>query len=162
MVDIFGLDTQYTGTTIIKASELIFTIGNMDVTKNFFVQNIVIQASQPIQMVRKIGSPDFMYATSYGQGRCSFGRFVTGETKISTILKDILQVTDQGGVVELKGSTVSYKMYSCLVENIGTNINVDAPYIRQDFSFSFASMEISGANGQAIAGSGQTINTGVI
>lgn len=151
--DIYGNDVSYTTTGLIKASDLLLTVEGMNVaTIGALIQNVALQYSQPVQVIREIGSRNYYYFAQLPQGSISISRLVSADKRIVDILPknvngmNIWEVPDEGqespqmGLRAVKSGQLYYVMHQCIVESLGVTVDVSAQFVQQQLVIRFGSL----------------------
>ena len=164
--DIYGNEHNYVGNSIITAHEMVMSIaggssaGGSVTAKGALVQNVTIQYSQPVQIIREVGSKNYYYYTQLPQGTVSFGRLVAHDSSILDLLPredsgpNIWKVPgplQENPLVELRALSggLRYLMKQCIVESIGINVDSNAQFVQEQIAIRFGSMNIE-EGGEAV------------
>lgn len=159
LVDVFGQQNNHTGNSIITAHTMILTVETAtNLTLGALIQNVVIQYSQPINVIREIGSKNFYYFAQPPRGSVQFGRIVAEDKIIFDVLpRDAKTVWNtpapgqQNPKISLKstassGNSIQYDLYQCLVDNLGVTIDSQSSFIQENVSLTFGSLQIKSGN----------------
>jgi len=151
--DLFGNEVNYSANSIITAHNMLLTVEGQSITTiGALVQNVTIQYSQPIQIIREVGSKNYYYFAQPPQGSVSFGRLVAQDKTILDILpkstKNIWEVPKEGqqspqiNLKSVDNDNVKYELYQCIVESLGINTDVNAAFVQEQIVVRFGSMQI--------------------
>lgn len=154
--DIYGNEVYYTANKIVSAHKMILTVeGQTATTVGALVQNVAIQYSQPVQIIREVGSTNYYYFSQLPQGSVSFGRLVAVDKTILDVLpralngttQNIWKVPDEGETspqVILRSTeyNLKYIMNQCIVENLGINTDINAMFVQEQVVIRFGSLMI--------------------
>ena len=142
-IDIFGSTSTQSTTTVIRADQMILSLGNGD-TINAMLQNITISYSRPMQTLREIGSKNYYYVSTPSQGQLSIARLVSESKKILDIIGDNAWALNRGGVTAtLTGGGLTYTLHNCVVSSFVFSAPAEAKYVQEQVSITFTGLDMS-------------------
>jgi len=169
MPDIFGKSTQYKGTNLVTADEMVLTVGTSGgggALTEYLVQNVVIQYNQPLNRLYEIGSPYVYFAPGRPMGTAQIGRIIG-----SQVITGILGAPGQGvwttkveaggeaartatfrrvasttpGIVHRSGTGINlnFRLTGFIIESWGVSTDANGMLVQENVSAQFASLSFS-------------------
>ena len=157
--DLFGYDAKYQGIKIVRAKEMIFTVGTNKIGKvgtkagNYLVQNVQLTYQQSVQFLHELSTANAYYLTGPPMGSVSFDRIIGGSA-----ITDFLGAAGQGvwtvpgagtsaiAVAELQPITgaagPTYNMYGCIVLSFQISTDANQGLVPENVQMQFGSLEI--------------------
>ena len=151
--DIYNNTVSNTTTGLIKAQEMKLTIAGGDAAAGALVQNITIRYTQPIQIIREVGSYNYYYHGQAPAGSLSVGRLVSTDKKILDIFPNTTNGANVWKVPQGSGTCptitlsddankVKYTLDQCIVTNFGVTVDRSSEFVQERIDIVFASMTI--------------------
>ncbi len=160
--DIFGANSTSSGASVISAHEMVMTVGGTNAfTTQALIQNVTIQYTQGVQIIRELGSKNYYYYAQLPSGTLSFQRLVSRSKSITKIFdpkvkNSIWRVPSAGvssstnppivlthnpGGSAVKGGAIKYTLKQCIITNFGMNTSAEGSFVQENIQLKFGSME---------------------
>lgn len=147
--DIYGQNNSNQGTKLITSHEMLMTIsGNNKTLAGILIQNISINYSQPVQIIREVGSKNFYSFAFPSTGVLTIGRLTAKDNKFIDIFPESIRFVPGPGRsnpnIELRstdGSNIGYVLRQCITENFTGSTDANGMFFQQNVTIKFVSFD---------------------
>lgn len=152
MTQMFGATVTNVSTALMKANECQLLVSGKGNMAKALVQNVSIQFSEPIQLIREIGSNNVYQLSQPPAGQLSIGRFVAKDKTILDIFPiEGTSVWNAGDNPSFTLTSISnatselpnvYTLKNVICNSIGVNVDAEGGFVQEQLSFTFTGLDV--------------------